>query len=203
MINLLNSNVNMSTSISSLSNSDGSRNVNTTPNLIVSNPISLNTGDFQSSQLYQNTSTLVDSVNSVISNLNHKHAMGYLDTSLNLTSTFVNNDVIKFKDILSDPFNCFNKESGVIRCPVSGLLTIRLNGYTINGGMDLQIVANISSLSGDATYKVFRCYATATYYTVVSNFAYLGKEGDEIKLVVLSPSTVTFPYDLQLSLTWG
>jgi hypothetical protein len=82
-------------------------------------------------------------------------------------------------------------------------MTIRLNGYTLNGGMDLQVLAISSSGSGDTTYKVYRCYATASYYTVTSNFAYFGKAGDQIKLVVATPSAVTLPYDLQLSLTWG
>jgi hypothetical protein len=170
---------------------------------VVVNPVSLNTNSFHTSQLYQNTGTVVDSVNSVISNLNHKHAMCYLDTSLRPTRAVNNGDTLLFKSVVSDPFNTYNSATGVITCPVTGLITIRLNGYTLNGGMDLQVLAKASTSSGDVSYNVYRCYATAPYYTVTSNFAYFGKSGDQIKLVVSTPSAVTLPYDLQLSLTWG
>lgn len=170
---------------------------------VVTNPISLNTNSFHTSQLYQNTGTVVDSVNSVISNLNHKHMMGYLDTSLNPTRAVNNGDTLLFKSVVSDPFSTYNSGTGFITCPVTGLMTIRLNGYTLNGGMDLQVIAKSSSSKGETSYNVFRCYATASYYTVTSNFAYFGTAGDQIKLVVSTSSAVTLPYDLQLSLTWG
>jgi len=170
---------------------------------VVNAPLALNTGDFQTSQLYQNTGTVVDSVNNVISNLNHKHAMCYLDTTLNPNRTVNNGDSLIFKSVVSDPFGIYDSSTGVITCPVTGLTTIRLNGHTLNGGMDLQVLALVSSGDGDASFKVYRCYATASYYTVTSNFAYFGKAGDQIKLVVATSSAVTLPYDLQLSLTWG
>ena len=170
---------------------------------VVNSPLTLNTGVFETSQLYQNTGTVVDSVNNVISNLNHKHVMCYLDTTLNPNRTVNNGGLLIFKSVVSDPFGIYDSSTGVITCPVTGLTTIRLNGHTLNGGMDLQVLALASSGDRDASFKVYRCYATASYYTVTSNYAYFGKAGDQIKLVVATSSAVVLPYDLQLSLTWG
>jgi hypothetical protein len=169
----------------------------------VTDSMSLNTDEFHTSQLYQNMGTTVDSINNVIHNLNHKNIVCNLNTAINPSQNVANGDTLVFVDKVSDPFQSYDNVTGVITCPIDGMITIRLNGSTNAGGMDFRIIVQGSSAKGDVNSEIFRTYLTGNSYQVSTNYAYVGNAGDKIKLVVSTTATVSLPYSFQMSITWG